>query len=240
MRAHLVAAVLVVLSGALGCPGPKTGVAPMTMIVYAEPSIFPMNVGEADRDISLDSTGQGLFKIFEIVFGTNTGVPPAALANPHINWGAGWPWNPTTVGNTSYAFVGQTLADFAARNGGGVFDGPSGMQASELNSCIVFKTSIISHAGEQRTYGQPPKVVTVTLTKQVLGWWTAWTIAHEIGWHKIGGYQVHPVDGTVHLGFNNPDLIFPANLCWTGIFPTPAFPNEVTRKWQLQLAYLLP
>jgi len=233
MRPLTTMCLVLALSWLTGCRGPSTGVAPMTMSVHVDPTIF------SSRIISDRHAGIALVGIFTDVYTRNTGTPPAPPASPLITW-APYTWAPVTIGGTEYAYAGQTPADLVAKNGGGVCAGPSGHPARQYNSCLVYVNSIECWHGATRTYGTPPRTVTVNLTSEVLGYWTGWTIAHEIGWHKIGGHTGHPGSGVVHVGFNDPHLMFPAGLCYTGFFPSPAFPDEETQRFQLQLGYLIP
>ena len=162
-------------------------------------------------------------------------MPPAPLANPATAFPL-YRWE-SAEGAEGLAYAGQGSADFVVKNAAWDLPGPLGAfgrSASQYNAALLHSEAIKRLFGELQTVGG----VTFKVTKEVASHMAAYTIAHELGWHKIGGQDGEGSAPPVHIGVNDWTVIIPAELVYNGIFPP--FLNKENEKIQLQMRYLTP
>lgn len=227
----------------VGC-GAATGVAPTTMNIMVDPQIYGSGIRAAVVQSDLN-TG-----IFAPALSVNTGTPPAPLVVPTVAFPA-YTFNEVQIGGVWYINPGYMGgADFAAVNKTFNIPGlaPYGRPGKWYLSALVYSSQGIQlRIGDSVTVGVPPATVSFTVTPTIAAHITAYTIAHELGWHVVGNHTLEGSGPPVHIGVNDWNVIIPPTAAAPGVPAKPlyitngTFPpflNAENEALQLQMGYL--
>lgn len=240
-RAVLVLLVCLLVAPHWGCScarrGYRTGKAPTTMQIMIQGKAF--GGGVFSTVVRAD-----LVRELGIALTTNTIPPPAPAATPVVNASVPWKYAEVEVGGTKYYH-----RNYRGPNQFAVEDKSSqsslfqwvGYLSPVNNGCVLYSSGgLQSWFGKSYTFSAPTGAV--TLAGNSVSHCAAYTIIHELLWHRVSDYTFHDDSMPRHIGCNNWDLVVNGNPNGLGHYVLKgAFPivrTQEMRDLQVRMGYL--